>query len=225
MGPDCMQKGVEKQPPSCFQDRRRRVAALAPQPMKRAGAKEHDEVQGDVAEGPSTTKVAVRPKRSSGDQALSSARLVLLLAVGAWQMYTSGRLSVYGNHLLASRERHEELQTALEHAQAALSQLRNSTQAALVASDAAAERVAAAEKERKAVQFKLEEVLELNSWLNETAGARETSLRAEQAQRLSLEGSVQSLKEQMSLMQGQLVTAQQQQGTLHSGRRKGGGKH
>ena len=30
-----------------------------------------------------------------------------------------------------------------------------------------------------------------------------------------LEASVHSLKEQMSLMQGQLVTAQQQQGTLH----------
>ena len=93
-----------------------------------------------------------------------------------------------------------------------------------MASAAAAERVATAEKERKATQFRLEEVLELNAWLNETAAAREASLRAEQAQRLSLEGSVQSLKEQMNLMQGQLVTAQQQQGSLHSGRRKSG-KH
>lgn len=57
--------------------------------------------------------------------------------------------------------------------------------------------------------------------LNQTAAAREGALRAEQAKRLSLEGSVQTLKEQMNLMQGQLVTAQQQQGTLHGG---GGGK-
>ena len=38
--------------------------------------------------------------------------------------------------------------------------------------------------------------------------------------RYSLESSVQSLKEQMNLMQGQLITAQQQQGTLHSGNGK-----
>ena len=39
--------------------------------------------------------------------------------------------------------------------------------------------------------------------------------------RLQLEASVHSLKEQMNLMQGQLVTAQQQQGTLH----KKAGRH
>ena len=57
----------------------------------------------------------------------------------------------------------------------------------------------------------------MNSLLNQTATAREISLQAEQAKRLTLEGSVQTLKEQMNLMQGQLVTAQQQQGTLHGG--------
>ena len=48
--------------------------------------------------------------------------------------------------------------------------------------------------------------------LNQTATAREIALRDEQVKRLTLEGSVQTLKEQMNLMQGQLVTAQQQQG-------------
>ena len=123
---------------------------------------------------------------------------------------------------------------------------------------------------------KLEELQDLNNWLNQTATARDTSLRAEQvharnaaashpmeyagraaywscatesaatsastrcsrtvrppltaahlraracgqAMRYSLESSVQSLKEQMNLMQGQLITAQQQQGTLHSGHGK-----
>ena len=52
--------------------------------------------------------------------------------------------------------------------------------------------------------------------------SKEAALRSEQAKRLSLEGSVQTLKEQMNLMQGQLVTAQQQQGTLHGGKR---GRH
>ena len=54
---------------------------------------------------------------------------------------------------------------------------------------------------------------------------REGALRAEQAKRLSLEGSVQTLKERMNLMQGQLVTAQQQQGTLHGGTKRGGKQH
>ena len=40
--------------------------------------------------------------------------------------------------------------------------------------------------------------------------------------RIQLEASVHTLKEQMNLMQGQLVTAQQQQGTLH---KKPGGRH
>ena len=75
-------------------------------------------------------------------------------------------------------------------------------------------------RERKALEFKIEELTELNSWLNQTASTREQALRHEQAKRLTLEGSVQSLKEQMNLMQGQLVTAQQQQGTLHKGGRK-----
>ena len=66
----------------------------------------------------------------------------------------------------------------------------------------------------------MEELQDLNNWLNQTATARDTSLRAEQAMRFSLESSVQGLKEQMNLMQGQLITAQQQQGTLHSGRGK-----
>ena len=66
----------------------------------------------------------------------------------------------------------------------------------------------------------MEELEELGQFLNQTVAAREVGLRAEQAMRLSLESSVQGLKEQMNLMQGQLITAQQQQGTLHSGRKK-----
>ena len=42
-----------------------------------------------------------------------------------------------------------------------------------------------------------------------------TSSTYDATSRSDSEASVHSLKEQMSLMQGQLVTAQQQQGTLH----------
>ena len=51
--------------------------------------------------------------------------------------------------------------------------------------------------------------------------SKDQALRTEQSMRMQLEASVHSLKEQMNLMQGQLVTAQQQQGTLH----KKGGRH
>ena len=71
--------------------------------------------------------------------------------------------------------------------------------------------------------MQVEELQDRSQFLNQTATAREAALRAEQAMRLSLESSVQGLKEQMNLMQGQLITAQQQQGTLHSGR--GGKRH
>jgi len=54
-----------------------------------------------------------------------------------------------------------------------------------------------------------------NEWLNRTVVAKAEALRSETSARIQLEASVHSLKEQMSLMQGQLVTAQQQQGTLH----------
>ena len=52
--------------------------------------------------------------------------------------------------------------------------------------------------------------------------SKEEGLRTEQSMRIQLEASVHTLKEQMNLMQGQLVTAQQQQGTLH---KKPGGRH
>jgi hypothetical protein len=84
-----------------------------------------------------------------------------------------------------------------------------------------------ADKERRKLEqqlrqrdLKVEELQELGSFLNQTAMAREVALRTEQATRLTLESSVQGLKEQMNLMQGQLITAQQQQGTLHSGGRR-----
>ena len=57
------------------------------------------------------------------------------------------------------------------------------------------------------LQLRFDMLQDENTWLNQTAAAKEAALMNEQATRLSLEGSVQSLKEQMSLMQGQLVTA------------------
>ena len=83
-----------------------------------------------------------------------------------------------------------------------------------------ADHAAAAERRLEDLQLRFDMLQDENTWLNQTAAAKEAALMNEQATRLSLEGSVQSLKEQMSLMQGQLVTAQQQQGTLHSGRHK-----
>jgi chromosome segregation ATPase len=149
-------------------------------------------------------------------------RAALLGAVVVWQVYLLGRLAAYGSHLRESRERHEELQGALSKAQGALAALRNSSRDCEVAASEQVDALARGEQSRRALQFKIEEANELNALLNQTAVARDLALRSEQAKRLSLEGSVQTLKEQMNLMQGQLVTAQQQQGTLHSGRRKGG---
>lgn len=66
-----------------------------------------------------------------------------------------------------------------------------------------------------ALKQRLDSVQDDNEWLNRTVMAKEEALRSETSARIQLEASVHSLKEQMSLMQGQLVTAQQQQGTLH----------
>ena len=172
---------------------------------------------------PSVKVPVLKRSASAGSGALSGAKMLLLAVLVAWQVYTAGRLSAYGLHLLEARDRQEELQSALDDAEAALVSLRNSTESCAQAEKAHATAMTTAAKEKRAVQYKLDETLEMNAWLNQTASAREASLRAEQAQRLSLEGSVSSLKEQMSLMQGQLVTAQQQQGMLHGGggRRKG----
>ena len=162
---------------------------------------------------------------SSSDlfSASSLLKLLLLAACAIWQVYTMGRLSVYGAHLVESRDRHAELQSSLHDAQAALENLLNSSKSCESAARDHAAALDNAAHEKKALEFKLEELSELNSWLNQTALSREQALRAEQAKRLTLEGSVSSLKEQMNLMQGQLVTAQQQQGSLHRGRK--GGHH
>ena len=161
------------------------------------------------------------PVRANSVESAPTWRVLLLVIVVVWQVYTSGRLAAYTTHLVEARDRHEELQSALNDAQDALIALRNHTQSFAQAEKDHAAAIATATKEKRAVQSRLEEVLELNAWLNRTASAREVTLREEQAKRLGLEGSVQSLKEQMNLMQGQLVTAQQQQGMLHGGRRKG----
>jgi len=139
------------------------------------------------------------------------------------------RLGIYATQLRESHERHAELQESLLAAQATLTALRNSstTQQALCESarhDHATE-LAVAERARTRAQLRLEEVTELNSWLNQTAAAREAALRVESERRAQAEGSAMSLKEQINLMQGQLLTAQQQQGTLHAAGRRKSGKH
>ena len=159
-------------------------------------------------------------KDSSSTDLSSLVKVVLLGLTAIWQVYTMGRLSAYGSHLLESRDRHEELQRSLHDAQSALENLLNDTKSCETARRTHAQEMEQGGRERKALEFKIEELTELNSWLNQTASTREQALRHEQAKRLTLEGSVQSLKEQMNLMQGQLVTAQQQQGTLHKGGRK-----
>ena len=159
------------------------------------------------------------PDKRKSPHALTfpSLRVVLLGAVSLWQIYTIGRLGTYSHHLVESRDRHQELQDALRDAQAALERMQNSTKSCAELAASHANELQAAEQERTSLQYKLEELTELNSMLNQTATAREIALRDEQVKRLTLEGSVQTLKEQMNLMQGQLVTAQQQQGALHGG--------
>ena len=167
--------------------------------------------------------IASKASKGKGvdDSFWSWSRVVLLVAVIVWQVYTLGRLGAYGSHLVESRDRHEELQGSLRDAQVALSTLHNNSRSCEAGAKEHAAQLAAADRERKALQLKLEEVQEYSMLLNQTASSRESALRAEQAKRLSLEGSVQTLKEQMNLMQGQLVTAQQQQGTLHGGSKRG----
>ena len=175
----------------------------------------------DGSSSPSSSK----SKRGSSEDTFGWARVVLLGAVVIWQVYTLGRLGAYASHLVEARDRHEELQGSLRDAQVALSTLHNNSKHCEAGAKEHATQLADVERERKALQLKLEEVEEYNMLLNQTASAREGALRAEQAKRLSLEGSVQTLKEQMNLMQGQLVTAQQQQGTLHGGSKRGHHKH
>ena len=144
-----------------------------------------------------------------GEGLLWLIKLTLFSGVVIWQAYTTGRLAAYRAHLLEARDRHEELQRSLEETQRTM---RNSSRS-----------MADTERERAELHFKVEEVNDLNAWLNETLITRDAALRSEQALRLSLEASVQSLKEQLNLVQGQLVTSQQQQGTLHA--RRGKSRH
>ena len=110
---------------------------------------------------------------------------------------------------------------ALRDAELRLQSLQNATRDCESGQRDRADHAAAAERRLEDLQLRFDMLQDENTWLNQTAAAKEAALMNEQATRLSLEGSVQSLKEQMSLMQGQLVTAQQQQGTLH----KKGGRH
>ena len=59
------------------------------------------------------------------------------------------------------------------------------------------------------------------SWENRHTALRHVLSTTHHSRLTTRTAQVHSLKEQMSLMQGQLVTAQQQQGTLH----KKGGRH
>ena len=155
--------------------------------------------------------------RQSGGRALWTLFLGGVLALQLWSV---GSLSSYALVLSDSYARHEELQTSLRDAELRLQSLQNATRDCESGQRDRADHAAAAERRLEDLQLRFDMLQDENTWLNQTAAAKEAALMNEQATRLSLEGSVQSLKEQMSLMQGQLVTAQQQQGTLHSGRHK-----
>ena len=157
-----------------------------------------------------------RPRQSGGRTLWT----IFLGGVLALQLWSVGSLSSYALVLSDSYARHEELQTSLRDAELRLQSLQNATRDCESGQRDRADHAAAAERRLEDLQLRFDMLQDENTWLNQTAAAKEAALMNEQATRLSLEGSVQSLKEQMSLMQGQLVTAQQQQGTLHSGRHK-----
>jgi hypothetical protein len=151
-------------------------------------------------------------------------RMGVLCCIVSWQLYSITRLHIYASHLHESYERHAVLTESLNEARVTITQLRNrsaSQQELCVRSHH--EHMAAladTEKARAAAQIRLDEELELNSWLNQTSSAREAALRTEGERRAQAESTVLGLREEMNLLKGQLLTAQQQQGTLHS-KRKG----
>jgi hypothetical protein len=155
------------------------------------------------------------------------ARLLALALALLWQIHTVGKLGAYYVHLRDAREHHELLQRQLIEADEVIEALRNSTASCALVERRYQAQLDAAARERRDAQYRLESAEELVAILNQTVAARDASVHAEQAKRLSLEGSVQGLREQMNLMQGQLVTAQAQQGQLHSkghhGEHHGGG--
>ena len=111
--------------------------------------------------------------------------------------------------------KHASLQTALRDAGEAVQLIRNSSVGCEAKQREYAVSMTAARMKEEELQLRLEQLTEENNWLNLTVNARDTSLKAERAQRIQAESSVQGLKEQMNLIQGQLLTAQQQQVNLH----------
>ena len=166
---------------------------------------------------------ARKPSRASLWQ---TARHFALGFLVLWQCYSMARLGVYTTHLRDARDRHAELQDSLAAAQAALAQTRNATHDCAAAERDHTSALAKADRARVALQMRLQELGEMNSWLNITAAARAVALH-EQGERWSeAETEAMALKEQLNLVKGQLLTAQQQQGTLHGGGgRKKGGHH
>jgi hypothetical protein len=151
-------------------------------------------------------------------------RMGVLCCIVSWQLYSITRLRIYASHLHESYERHAVLSESLSEARMTITQLRNrsASQQELCARSHREHMAALAdtEKARAAAQIRLDEELELNSWLNQTSSAREAALRTEGERRAQAESTVLGLREEMNLLKGQLLTAQQQQGTLHS-KRKG----
>ena len=151
-------------------------------------------------------------------------RIGVLCCIVSWQLYSITRLRIYASHLHESYERHAVLTDSLSEARMTITQLRNrsASQQELCARSHREHMAALAdtEKARAAAQIRLDEELELNSWLNQTSSAREAALRTEGERRAQAESTVLGLREEMNLLKGQLLTAQQQQGTLHS-KRKG----
>mmetsp|Transcript_55719 Transcript_55719/g.121324 ORF Transcript_55719/g.121324 Transcript_55719/m.121324 type:complete len:160 (-) Transcript_55719:549-1028(-) len=150
---------------------------------------------------------------------VNALKLLGLAGVILWQVYNVVSLSWYATELSQSLDRHVHLQGSLRDATGMLQQLRNSTQDCEAERRERANEMSAARQTQDNLKLRLEQLEEENAWLNQTVAAKEAALSTEQARRMQLEGSVQSLKEQMNLMQGQLLTAQQQQGVLHGGKK------
>mmetsp|Transcript_7706 Transcript_7706/g.15423 ORF Transcript_7706/g.15423 Transcript_7706/m.15423 type:complete len:168 (-) Transcript_7706:301-804(-) len=149
-------------------------------------------------------------------------KLGCLMCAACVQLWTQGSLTSYAVELREATERHAALQAMLREAEARMRRMKNETRGCETLGRDKASAAGDAKLREVALQQQIDLLQEDNEWLNHSVIAKEEGLRTEQSMRIQLEASVHSLKEQMSLMQGQLVTAQQQQGTLH---KKAGRRH
>ena len=94
--------------------------------------------------------------------AAEAIKILLLIVTAVWQVYTMGRLGAFGHHLVETRDRHEELQRSLNDAQAALQNLHNASRSCEHTAQDHAAQLEAAARERKTLEFKVEELSELH---------------------------------------------------------------